>query len=291
MIVVDASVAVKWLVEEEGHQLALNLLEQNLAVIAPDLIFSETANVLWKKLRRGEVTPEQAERGCRALPGFFEGVVPTASLVENALALARRFDHPVYDCVYLACAQQQGTKLVTADQKFVAHLKSGGSGHLVVALEDSAALNPATTKAGLSIPATELTRILALADQFSRTLSFVEKQVGKATEPGGIRWVNTADLVPAFDSPARRRLEQAIGTLPPENVGDLVALAWLGRGFDGSDWTFLRSNAREMLGKDPMEHLGYIVSLLGYVHDGMRKVGEFRNQTQGQANPDSKPET
>ncbi len=136
MIVVDASVAVKWLVEEEGHQLALRLLEKNFSVIAPDLIFSETANVLWKKLRRGEVTPEQAERGCRALPSFFEGVVSTASLVENALALARQFDHPVYDCVYLACAQQQGTKLVTADQKFVSHLKNRGSGHLVIALEE-----------------------------------------------------------------------------------------------------------------------------------------------------------
>lgn len=59
MIVVDASVAVKWFVEEEGHQFALSLLEQHLVIIAPDLIFSETTNVLWKKLRRGEVTRER----------------------------------------------------------------------------------------------------------------------------------------------------------------------------------------------------------------------------------------
>ncbi len=119
----------------------------------------------------------------------------------------------------------------------------------------------------------------------------MREQVGKATELGGIKWVNTADLVPAFDSPARRRLEQAISTLPKENVGDLVSLAWLGRGYDGNDWAYIRNNAREMLGDDPMEHLGYVISLLIYVQDGMRKIGKSRNRNQDLSDPDSKPET
>ena len=158
MIVVDASVAVKWLVEEEGHLLALSFLEQNLSVVAPDLIFSEVANVLWKKLRRGEVTREQAERGCRALPRFIDGVVSGASLIEDALTFARRFDHPVYDCIYLACAQQQGTKLLTADRKFVAQLKNGGLDYLVVDLDDTATLGRADSSTELSISTNELTR-------------------------------------------------------------------------------------------------------------------------------------
>jgi predicted nucleic acid-binding protein len=291
VIVVDASVTVKWFVEEEGHLSALSLLEPNLVLIAPDLIFPETANVLWKKLRRGEVTPEQAERACRALPNFFEGIVTAASLIEDALMLAKRLDHPVYDCVYLACAQQQGTKLVTADRKFVSHLKDDGLGHLAVALDDAAALTHAESNVGLSISAAELTRVLALSDQFRRTLSFIEEQVAKAVAPGGIKWVNAADLTPAFDSPARRRLEQAVSSLPHNNVGDLVALAWLGRGFDGNDWAYLRDNARGMLGNDPLQHLGYIISLLIHVEDGIEKLSVLRRLTQDQSDPDAKPET
>ena len=290
MIVVDASIAVKWLVEEEGHLLALSLLEQNLSVGAPDLVFSEVANVLWKKLRRGEVTPAQAERGCRALPRFIDGVVSVAFLIEDALTFARRLDHPVYDCIYLACAQQQGTKLMTADRKFVSQLKNGGLGYLVVALDDAATISRADLSVGLSISDNELTRVLALAEQFRRTLSFVEEHVG-TREPGGLRWVNTADLVPAFESPARRRLQQAISDLPHEYLGDLVALAWLGRGFDGSDWNYLRNDAKEMLSGDPLEHLGYIISLLGYAQDGVRKLRDLRNETPGQSSPNSKPET
>jgi len=290
VIVVDASVAVKWFVEEEGHLPALSFLELNLAVIAPDLIFSETANVLWKKLRRGEVTQEQAERACRALD-FFQGIVPAMSLIEDALAFARRLDHSVYDCIYLACAEQHGTKLITADQKFVSHLKDGGLGYLVVGLDEAVALKQADPKATLSISAVELNRVLALSDIFRQTLSFVEEQVGRPFTPGGLKWVNTADLTPAFDSPARRRLEQAIGALPHGNVGDLVALAWLGRGYDGNDWTYLRDNARGLLANDPLEHMGYIISLLGYVQDGMLKIGELGRRNQDQSNPNSKPET
>jgi predicted nucleic acid-binding protein len=288
VIVVDASIAVKWFVEEEGHLAALGLLERNLFVIAPDLIFSETANVLWKKLRRGEVTSEQAERACDALPDFFQDVISAALLAKDALRLATQLDHPVYDCIYLVCAQQLGGKLVTADGKFVSHLKEGGFGHLVVGLDQT----PALVKGGdLSISEAELNRVLALSDQFTRTLSFVEGRVARPIGGGTLRWVNTADLTPAFDSPSRRRLEEAVSALPRETLSDLVALAWLGRGFDGNNWASLHADAREMLGNDPLQHLRYIISLLNYVQAGLQKISNLREQTPDQTNPNPNQET
>ena len=51
-VVVDASVALKWVIEEDGsHAAGVLLLEQPLA--APDLLIVECANVVWAKARRG----------------------------------------------------------------------------------------------------------------------------------------------------------------------------------------------------------------------------------------------
>jgi predicted nucleic acid-binding protein len=285
VIVVDASVAVKWFVDEDGHQLALTLLDRGIAVIAPDLIFSETSNVLWKKLRRGEVTLEQAKRACRALPEFFQGVVSGASLMEDALGLARRLDHPVYDCVYLACAQQRGAKLITADTKFVSHLKETGFGHLASGLDETTDIGQTPANSVLSISDAELSRVLSLSDQFRRTLSFVEEQVGKPIGGGSLKWVNAADLAPAFESPSRRRLEEAVSALPHDMLSDLVALAWLGRGYDGSDWALLRDDARAMLGNEPLRHLGYIIGLLAYVRPGIDKIRRLTGRTPSQDIP------
>ena len=47
-LVVDASVAVKWFVEEDGRQQALQILDLDERE-APDLIIAEVANVIWKK--------------------------------------------------------------------------------------------------------------------------------------------------------------------------------------------------------------------------------------------------
>ena len=104
IVVVDASVAVKWFVKEDGHSSALGLLDAGLMLTAPDLICAEAANVLWKKLKKGEVTIEQAEAACEALPDFLTEIAPSGAFLGEALRFAHRLEHPVYDCIYLAYA-------------------------------------------------------------------------------------------------------------------------------------------------------------------------------------------
>ena len=60
--VVDASVAVKWLVNEQASEAAHRLLNSEERLVAPDFIVVEVGNVLWKKLRRGELTDPSRER-------------------------------------------------------------------------------------------------------------------------------------------------------------------------------------------------------------------------------------
>jgi predicted nucleic acid-binding protein len=60
-VVVDASVAVKWFVDEgtASDRAARRLLLAGHDLIAPSLLLSEVQNVMWKKLRAGQVTEEQ----------------------------------------------------------------------------------------------------------------------------------------------------------------------------------------------------------------------------------------
>jgi hypothetical protein len=92
-LVVDASVAVKWLVDDS--QAAQLLLDSNEKLIAPGFVLIEVGNVLWKKARRLEIKVELALAGIPALPTYFEQLVPSESLLPRALAIAIEIGHAV----------------------------------------------------------------------------------------------------------------------------------------------------------------------------------------------------
>jgi len=135
-LVVDASVAVKWLVDEPDHLTARGLLDRNEQLQAPDFVLIETGNVLWKKVIRRELTAQQAADGVDSLPRLFEAIVPSGLLVARALRIAIEMAHPVYDCLYLACAERVDADLVTADKQFAARARTGSAGARVHALAD-----------------------------------------------------------------------------------------------------------------------------------------------------------
>jgi len=122
-IVIDASVAIKWVIEEEGTAAALALRGQNLA--APDLINAECANILWKKTRLGELSADEAVFAGRLLSNAEIEMIPTRSLVEAAIQIAVELDHPAYDCVYLALAEQRDADFITADTRLLRKARDG----------------------------------------------------------------------------------------------------------------------------------------------------------------------
>lgn len=121
--VVDATVAIKWLVPAEHSDLARKLWDREVS--APDLIFPETVNALWKYVDRGELTPDEARRAASLFPADVVTLVPSQPLMQRALDLALALRLPVYDCVYLATAWLLEVPLVTADHRFLKVLGQG----------------------------------------------------------------------------------------------------------------------------------------------------------------------
>jgi predicted nucleic acid-binding protein len=123
-LVIDASIAVKWVVEENGTPQALRL-RQRMKLIAPELLIAECANILWKKVQRGELSKDEALLAGRLLQAAEIELLPTRILLEPATRIAIELDHPAYDCVYLALAVERDCRFVTADQRLLRKLDQG----------------------------------------------------------------------------------------------------------------------------------------------------------------------
>lgn len=117
MIIVDASVAVKWVVSEAGSPQAAALLDGR-RMAAPALWLSEAGNALWAKAMRGQLTPDEAREQAADLADAPVAPLGLAGLLPAAMSLALELEHPIYDCFYLSAALQKDTYVVTADRRF-----------------------------------------------------------------------------------------------------------------------------------------------------------------------------
>ncbi len=123
--VVDASVAVKWLVQEPLSEQAAKLLEDDLPLVAPGLIYAEAANTLWAIARRGNISAVDVREALDLLADAPLAVPsPMKQLMAAAARLASDLDHPVYDCMYLALALQEQRPVITADHRFYSVVQS-----------------------------------------------------------------------------------------------------------------------------------------------------------------------
>jgi predicted nucleic acid-binding protein len=118
-IVVDASVAALWVLDQDGTPRADRLRSEG-GLIAPSLITAEVGSAIWKAVRRGAVSRADALAAIEAALLPFEALHPIEPLRSRALALAIDLDHPIYDCFYLALAEREGAPLVSADRKLIA---------------------------------------------------------------------------------------------------------------------------------------------------------------------------
>lgn len=127
-VIVDASLAVKWLVREEhsdeARAISRSWASAGTRTAAPYLMPVEVANALHRRVVGGELTVENAAQLLETLLGSGIELQESSDLHARALKLASELSQgAVYDSHYLALAQTLDCELWTADEKFfrIAH--------------------------------------------------------------------------------------------------------------------------------------------------------------------------
>jgi predicted nucleic acid-binding protein len=135
-IVLDASVAAKWFLEEEDSDKALIVREAHIngsvSLAAPDLLIYEVANALHYNPK---VSEEQLTGRVQDLFDYDLDLVPPSNeYVTRAVKAARRLSISIYDASYIALSEIISTNLVTADKKLYEKTSAKGQTRLLKAL-------------------------------------------------------------------------------------------------------------------------------------------------------------
>ncbi len=131
-LVVDASVALKWVIEEPDSHLAEALIRSGEHLIMPDFWLAEAASVLWLRVRRKMMTAQDAKSGFALLQNQIKPR-PTADLGlhEVALEIGLTVNHSPYDTLYVAFAIAVGAeRVVAADSPFVRDMQAHPDPHI-----------------------------------------------------------------------------------------------------------------------------------------------------------------
>ena len=124
VVVVDTSIAIKWVLQESDSDIAETMLiewsSNGVVILAPALLTYEVTNALYKKARKGEITFETAKEALTKvlLSGVALNFSQDSNLGRRAIELARQFGlTATYDAHYLALAEREGCELWTADKR------------------------------------------------------------------------------------------------------------------------------------------------------------------------------
>ena len=228
-LTVDASIVIKWFVAEPMSDESRLLLSGRIHLQAPEFLLVEFANTVWKKKQRGELL--DAQPYLEELAGLPDIITlhRDGELVERAILIAMEMDHPIYDCLYLACAESTGSNLITADQRFANKAVDKLPGAPVRYIAGPSVTDWLETAANAPVIEPERVEALAAAyDLFSKTEQFVVDSFSRGTEEQV--YLKLADLGPAVESPSYRRLVELVIGLNNEERIDLLALGWFGAG-------------------------------------------------------------
>ena len=120
LIVVDASVATKWVLLESDTAIAKSFLSDEFRLFAPSIIRLEVGGAASRRFRAGEIAESVARIACdhweELLDDAFTQLLPLEELYPTALELSFRAKHPIPDCLYVAAAQSLHCPLITADR-------------------------------------------------------------------------------------------------------------------------------------------------------------------------------
>ena len=244
-LTVDASVVIKWFVAESLCDEARLVLGRRVRLHAPELVLAEFANTIWKKARRNEVPdpgPYLAELA--TLPDVID-LCPIRHLAERAAQIAFELDHPIYDCLYLTCAEITDSDLITADKRFADKVSERMTGTRVRYIGGPGVADSLGAAATAPVIEKETVDALVAAYEiFEKTEQSVLHALTRETP--GLRILSVENQELFLNSPSYRHLVDSIRKLNIEERIDLLVLGWIGAGLF-PDWRRSLAHAEEMV--------------------------------------------
>ncbi|MCC5913654.1 MAG: type II toxin-antitoxin system VapC family toxin [Balneolaceae bacterium] len=116
--VIDACVAIKWFLPEEGFEEAGSILNSHNRMIVPDLFFIEFDAIVTKKVRQQLVEPEDSSLIIQEIRKLPLEVISYSKIHKLAFDLSSALPITQYDACYLSVAIEFNQKVITADKRF-----------------------------------------------------------------------------------------------------------------------------------------------------------------------------
>ena len=120
-IVVDSSVAIKWFIPQnysvEANQILSAYQENKLTLIAPDLIYAEIGNIVWKIQRFQGLNPEDAQNIIDLFQKIQINIISANELLKDAYEFAVKYQRSVYDSLYIVLSLKENCRFVSADER------------------------------------------------------------------------------------------------------------------------------------------------------------------------------
>jgi len=134
--VIDATIACAWYFPHPYTSAARRVYGNRFTLYAPDLIYVELSNAVWKQCRFASLSPFRALLALEAFDIHPILVTPARELLKEAFAIASETGRTVYDSLYLTLANELELPLVTGDKKFFNSLQNTKHAPNLVWVED-----------------------------------------------------------------------------------------------------------------------------------------------------------
>lgn len=119
-VVLDTSVILKWISKEkedhlaQAEELLVAIVQGKIQAVTIDFLLLELANVL---LKAKKLPPERIEIAVKLVINLdIKMIAVSPQLIYASTVLAQKYNITLYDSIYLALAQERGTKVLTADK-------------------------------------------------------------------------------------------------------------------------------------------------------------------------------
>lgn len=244
-LTVDSNVVVKWFITELLSDAARVLLTPRIDLYAPDILLTDCANTIWKKFHKNEIPdPQPYFDELANLPDIVT-LLPGTDLTSRAAWTAAELDHPVYDCLYLACSEATGSVLVTADRQFA----QAATGKHFDVWPLGTRLAGDRILAAAATPIISRDKVDELVEAYQVFAVAKQDVVDETPAAGGGATLGSADgQARSVDSPAYQRLLKLLDDLDDEERADVLALGWLEAGHLNGNWPGNLSQARAIAG-------------------------------------------